>query len=84
MDIPRQTEVGNLDDVVLGHEDVPGRQISVDALLCAQKLHAFADLNGKKKDCVTPVFARLETTYLTGPFSILEPRDQEIVQFYVV
>lgn len=37
---PGQAEVGHLADVVLAHQDVPGRQIPVDVVLQLQVGHA--------------------------------------------
>lgn len=40
-----QAKVGNLAGVVLGHQDVPGRQVSVDALLLLQVAHPISHLD---------------------------------------
>lgn len=37
---PGQAEVGHLADVVLAHQNVPGRQIPVDVVLQLQEGHA--------------------------------------------
>lgn len=39
LDKPGETEVGDLDDVAVSHEHVPGRQISVDVVLGLEVCH---------------------------------------------
>ena len=50
VDVARQAKVGDLDDVVLGDEDVPGREVAVDALLGGEELHALADLAREREE----------------------------------
>jgi hypothetical protein len=50
-----QAEARDLDLVVLPHQDVPGRQISVDALLTLQVRHAARDLRHKQREIIIQV-----------------------------